>query len=185
VSSQRLDDARLQTGERCPTVQGTLRAERSNALGSLLRAGFRPYCAERASPSQKDLVSHAALAGAATVVRTDNAIRVDMIVFMSGTPLLVRFACREMIGEAAGCRHRRSFPPMAGIIRELSWAAELPARRRIARVMRRKSCRFGRHIGRSDLIFFDLFIKPAPPLQCRWQLERVKTGEPGCRHPPR
>ena len=41
------------------------------------------YCAERANPSQKALVSHAALAGAATVVRTDNAISADAMVFMS------------------------------------------------------------------------------------------------------
>jgi len=40
------------------------------------------------------------------------------------------FACREMIGGAAGCRHRRSFPQMVGIIRELSWTAELSARPR-------------------------------------------------------
>jgi len=35
-----------------------------------------------------------------------------------------------MIGGAAGCRHRRSFPQMVGIIRELSWTAELSARPR-------------------------------------------------------
>jgi hypothetical protein len=45
------------------------------------------YCAERASSSQNALVSHAALAGADTLARTESAIRADIIVFMSRTPL--------------------------------------------------------------------------------------------------
>jgi len=57
-----------------------------------------------------------------------------MIVFMRGTPLLVPFACREMIAGAVGCRHRRSFPRMAEIIRELSFAAELSAREALENV---------------------------------------------------
>src|SRR4029453_7350044 len=44
------------------------------------------YFGDRANPSQKALVSHAALAGGATVVRIDNAISADAMVFMSGTP---------------------------------------------------------------------------------------------------
>ena len=40
------------------------------------------YCAERAKFSQKTLVSHAALAGAATPARTDKATSADAMVFM-------------------------------------------------------------------------------------------------------